>query len=64
MTKPNNQRLPTCRDCDHLRVRMLGAGFLCGAPVPKWVELQGQSEDVGQDDDATDCICFTHKDWE
>lgn len=58
----NYQRLPTCRDCEHLRVDMLGVRFLCAAPVPKWVELQGQSEVVGQDDDATDCISFKYED--
>jgi hypothetical protein len=48
---------PICANCRHYNHN----GF-CAAPVPQWVEVQGQSCEMRPDADASDCPCFDQDD--
>lgn len=47
---------PTCTQCVHFQPQW--GGDVCLAPVPMWVEMQGQSTYVKPHDDASDCPSF------
>ena len=52
--------MKTCKDCIHFEK---GDGWraICIAPVPQWVEMQGQSQHVNPEHPAGDCEVFLQK---
>lgn len=48
---------PMCADCRHYH-----PDSFCDAPIPQWIEMQGQSWEVRPNDDASDCACFEQDD--
>ncbi len=50
----------TCKDCIHFEKGDY-FGPVCRAPVPAWVEMQGQSCYIRSENMATDCEAFDEK---